>query len=247
MTDLRNQTLAEIVTKDHRTASLFEKYHLDFCCKGKRTLNQACSDQNISTEELIKELTYVKSVHHVNDESQKFDSLSLTELAEYIVAAHHTYVKREMPPLLTYLQKITSKHGERHPELYKITALFTALKEEMEMHMQKEELILFPRIKETEKYATMQDGHLQFNLTYLRSPISVMEQEHDHAGSIMAEIRDLSNNYTPPADACTTYKLAYSTLEAFEKDLHQHVHLENNILFPKAISLFKNFNETILN
>jgi len=142
-----------------------------------------------------------------------------------------------MPQIFSYLQKVASKHGERHPELLKIVELFAAVKEEMEQHMQKEELILFPRINEMEKLVT-EGTEIRINQTYLQAPINMMEQEHDHAGEMLAEINRLTDNYHPPADACTTYKLSFAALQAFEMDLHQHVHLENNILFPKALQLF---------
>lgn len=238
---MKNQTLAEIVKGDHRAAAVFEKHHLDFCCKGKRTLQQACDELNIRADDLLHEIS---AINLVPGNSVSFDNMSLADLTAYIMKMHHSYVKSEMTPIAGYLQKITSKHSGRHPELIKITQLFIAMKEEMELHMQKEELILFPRIKEAEKYAA---GHLPFNFTYLQAPVSVMEQEHDHAGETMAEIRRLTNDYVPPADACATYKLSYTSLEAFEKDLHQHVHLENNILFPKAMALFGGSKTTVFN
>jgi regulator of cell morphogenesis and NO signaling len=176
-----------------------------------------------------------------------FDKLSLSELADYIVTTHHSYVKKESLQLFAYIQKVASKHGYRHPELFKIFELVSAIKEEMELHMQKEEQVLFPRIKEIEKYSQQQPDEYKLNISYVKAPISMMEQEHDHAGSLMEEIRLLSNNYEAPEDACTTYKLTYASLKAFETDLHQHVHLENNILFPRAIALAKNISETTLN
>jgi regulator of cell morphogenesis and NO signaling len=117
----------------------------------------------------------------------------------------------------------------------------------MEGHMKKEELILFPRIKELQKLADNENANLQLNITYLQSPITVMEQEHDHAGNLLNDIRILSNDYAPPQDACTTYRLSFAALKAFELDLHQHVHLENNILFPKAMETFRDLQTTILN
>ena len=117
----------------------------------------------------------------------------------------------------------------------------------MEGHMKKEELILFPRIKELQKLTEQKKATLQINLNYLQSPITMMEQEHDHAGGLLKEIRILSNDYNPPVDACTTYRLSFAVLQAFELDLHQHVHLENNILFPKIISQFKNLQGFVLN
>ena len=237
MNELASQTLAQIVTGNHRTASVFEKYHLDFCCKGKRSLEKACADQNISVDELLAEL---ESAAHTNQSNFPFDKLSLSQLAEYIVANHHAYVKKESPQLLAYAEKVTFKHGEHHPELNKILKAVTTIKEEMEQHMHKEETVLFPRIQELEKFSKDEHRDTKLNVSYLQASITLMVQEHDQAGLLQAEIRQLSNNYTPPQDACTTYKLLFAGLEAFEADLHQHVHLENNILFPKSIELFSN-------
>jgi len=235
MSELMTKSLAQIVNNNHRAAAVFEKYHLDFCCKGKRTLQNACVESNINIDELVSELETAFAT--AGNPTTDFNSLSLGELSDYIVATHHTYVKSELPVIQGYLQKVTAKHSDRHPELFMIFELFSAIKEEMELHMKKEEEILFPRIKEIEK--KIQEGaKLHINNTYLLAPISMMEQEHDHAGSLTAEIRKLTSDYTPPVDACTTYRLSYASLQAFEINLHQHVHLENNILFPKAIKLF---------
>lgn len=235
MNNLMTKSLAQIVNADHRAANVFEKYKLDFCCKGKRTLQQACAENALKIEDVMTELETVTSV----DITRKldFDQLSLTELADYIVTYHHQYVKSEMPQILMYLQKVAAKHGDRHPEMKKVFELFLAVNEEMTEHMQKEELILFPRIKDIEKKITEGNGII-VNETWLLAPINVMESEHDNAGNILAEIRELTNNYTPPADACTTFRLSIAALQAFELDLHRHVHLENNVLFPRALRLF---------
>ena len=242
---LSSLSLAQIVNSNHQAASVFEKYHLDFCCKGKRSLEQACTEQQLS---IVKVTDDLKNIFTKDSNSTvDFEKMNLTQLADYIVQTHHAYVKNEMPQIQAYLEKVSSKHGERHPELYKIFQTFNAVKEEMEGHMKKEELILFPRIKELEKLANNENANLQLNITYLQSPITVMEQEHDHAGSLLNDIRILSNDYTPPQDACTTYRLSFAALKAFELDLHQHVHLENNILFPKAINMFSELQTTVLN
>jgi regulator of cell morphogenesis and NO signaling len=236
MHDLISKSLAQIVNSNHRAAAVFEKYHLDFCCKGKRTLQQACTESNLNVEEVLTAIEQAKPVNS-GTVPLHYEKLSLAQLSDYIVNTHHSYVKKEMPLLLGYLQKVAAKHGDRHPEMLKVLELFAAVKEEMEHHMQKEELVLFPRITETERQVN-QGKELVVNGTYLLSPVTTMEQEHDHAGSILAEIRKLTNDYTPPADACTTYQLSFAALQAFELDLHQHVHLENNILFPRALQLF---------
>lgn len=245
MNELLTKSLAQIVNNDHRAASVFEKYHLDFCCKGKRSLQQACTESEIKIEEVLAELEKTKQSKS-DKVTINYDNFSLTQLAEYIVSTHHEYVKKEMPAIFMYLQKVAAKHGERHPEMLKVFETFMALKEEMEQHMQKEEVVLFPRIKEMEKQTGM-GNQPQINISYLKSPITMMEHEHDHAGAALAEIRQLTANYNPPVDACTTYRLSFAALEAFELNLHQHVHLENNILFPKALRLFNGIKEYSLN
>lgn len=244
MKEIKELTLAQIVNNNHKAANVFEKYHLDFCCKGKRTLKQACAEQQLPLTEVTHDL---ENILTTVETSVEFEKMTLTQLSEYILHTHHAYVKKELPLIFAYLQKVSSKHGERHPELFKILEIFTAVKEEMEGHMNKEEFILFPRIKELQKLTEQKTANFQLNIGYLQSPITIMEQEHDHAGSLLNEIRLLSNDYNPPIDACTTYRLSFAVLQAFELDLHQHVHLENNILFPKAISMFKELKKTVLN
>lgn len=237
MNEIFNQTLAEIVTANHEAASVFEKYQLDFCCKGKRPLGQACAEKNLPLEKIVQDLNEVMHKSANNDAAQ-LDYITLTQLCDYIVTKHHDYIKQNAPQIFFYLEKITNKHGGRHPELFKIFKLFTQLKEDLMEHMFKEEKILFPRIKELEKQNLAGDLSLPSS-GYLEAPISAMQQEHETAGTLMESIRQLTNNYTPPADACTTYRVAFASLQAFEADLHQHVHMENNILFPRAAELEK--------
>lgn len=236
MSELIFKSLAQIVNNNHRAAAVFEKYHLDFCCKGKRTLQQACNEKDLKIEEIIADLETAEQSAKENT-AINFNEMTLGQLSEYIVMTHHSYVQKEMPQILSYLQKVASKHGDRHTEMWKVLALFVAVKEELEQHMKKEEDILFPRIQETEKWVN-EGKEIHISHTYLLAPVKMMEQEHDHAGELLAEINKLTDNYQPPADACTTYKLSFAALQAFELDLHQHVHLENNILFPKALQLF---------
>ena len=240
-TSLTTLSLAQIVNANHHAAPIFEKYHLDFCCKGKRSLEQACNEQHLPVSQVVEELEGIfAKENHKN--TLDFDKMDLAQLCDYIVQTHHAYVKNELPQIYAYLQKVYSKHGDRHPELQKIFEIFAAVKEEMEGHMKKEELILFPRIKELQKLTNNENANFQLSITYLQSPITVMEQEHDHAGNMMNDIRNLTGNYTAPQDACTTYRLSFASLQAFEIDLHQHVHLENNILFPKALEIEKQLN-----
>ena len=229
--ELFSKTLAQIVTENHKAATVFEKYDLDFCCKGKRSLQAACEERHLPGETIAEELDIALNKKEPN--IIDFDKLPLATLADYIVSVHHHYTRQALPQIFYYLQKVSSKHGERHNELYEIFEKFSELKADMELHMQKEEQVLFPRIKQVETAA--QRG--QQGAIIIRMPVNVMEDEHEHAGNLLKEIRDLSNNYNPPPDACTTYRLSFAALKAFEEDLHQHIHLENNILFPRAIQL----------
>lgn len=243
MTELSARSLAQIVNENHRTVSVFEKYHLDFCCQGKRSLQQACEESQVPVDQVITELENItKSQHTPLD----FNSFSLTQLADYIVMTHHAYVKEKMPSIYEYLKKVVFKHGERHPELLKIFETFAAVQEEMKQHMEKEEQVLFPHIKALEKVIT-ENAQQYTSLSLMQSSITMLEEEHEHAGQMLGEIRDLTKNYTPPVGACTTYRLSFASLEAFELDLHHHVHLENNILFPKALDLFRKLQKIALN
>ena len=238
--ELLSKTLAQIVNENHQTASVFEKYHLDFCCKGKRSLQNACEEKNIPAPLVAAE---IENALHQNEASNEFDKLSLTELIDHIVSTHHSYAKKELTQIFAYLQKVSTKHGDRHNELYAIFETFSSLREELEQHMMKEEIILFPRIKALEDFAVKNDQRIM----NIQMPIVVMEDEHDKAGKLLSEIRNYTDNFTPPADACTTYRLSFAALHALETDLHQHIHLENNILFPKAIDLFNIRNEIAMN
>jgi regulator of cell morphogenesis and NO signaling len=232
MTELLNKTLSQIVTENYQAAHVFEKYGLDFCCKGKRALSVACNENGLVPENILTELeTALRSSSTAFD----YGKMSLTELAEYIIRVHHDYVKIHLPQTIQYVERVATKHGDRFPYMVEVLKLFRELETELLHHMEKEEKILFPRVKLLELNAVT-----EITEGYLSAPIEVMEHEHDAAGTIMHKIRVLTNDYRAPEDACTTFRLALASLQAFEADLHHHVHLENNILFPKAIALWKN-------
>ncbi len=231
MINIAQQTLANIVTNNHFAVPVLEKYHLDFCCKGKRTLADACNEKGLSIESLTQELE--KTTTASQSIKMPFTEMTAEQLISYILIHHHFYVKQIMPTILGHLEKVAIKHGERFPYMVEVFCLFKEINEEMTAHMQKEEMILFPRIKEV---AALNDSHQHRNLNdgYIVTPIQAMELEHDHAGNILYKIRELTNTYTPPTDACTTFQVCLAELKEFEEDLHRHVHLENNLLFPLA-------------
>ena len=216
--------------------SVFEKYNLNYCCKGKRSLQVACNENNVPVNVVVEAL---ENIYSAKTNELDFNSIKLYQLADYIVHTHHSYIKKEMPQILSWLEKVASKHGSMYSELYKISELFVELSNEMNHHMHNEETILFPRIKQLEQNGFEPVPFDIKHYQYLQLPIIDMEDDDEEADDKMAEIRKLTNNYTPPADSCTTFKLLYASLQAFEIDLHQYVHLENNILFPKALQLCK--------
>ncbi|HEX6332721.1 MAG TPA: iron-sulfur cluster repair di-iron protein [Flavisolibacter sp.] len=230
MNELANKNLSRIVTENYQAARVFEKYGLDFCCKGKRPLQEACDEKGIATEQLLGELEAAIALPATGND---FNQMSLTELAEYIVRVHHSYVRLNMPQIISYVHRVATKHGDRYPYMIQVFNLFAELQDEMTHHMMKEEKVLFPRIK------MLEIEEPQNGVDYLQAPIDMMEAEHDRAGTIMQQIRELTSDYAAPAGACTTFQLSLSSLRAFEEDLHQHVHLENNILFPKSIQKFE--------
>jgi len=239
MQELQEHTLASIVTGTHKAAAVFEKYQLDFCCKGKRTLSQACEEKNIAVEPVVEELQRVMNTDSCAVQDHLFSAMSAEQLTDYIILKHHFYVKQAMPLIFEHLAKVAMKHGDRFQYMPLVFQLFGTIQQEMGAHMQKEEQILFPRIKEVEK-AIRNNGSIgASHMGYVSQPIQMMEMEHEEAGALMAEIRRLTNDYTAPEGACTTFRISLAELKEFEEDLHKHVHLENNVLFPKIVGLMQ--------
>ncbi|WP_179351183.1 iron-sulfur cluster repair di-iron protein [Winogradskyella vidalii] len=231
--------IGQFVADDFRTAAIFSKYKIDFCCNGNRTVEEACEKKGIDSHVLLEELNHV--LNSKTGESIDYKSWPLDLLAEYIEKKHHRYVEEKIPVLRQFLDKLCKVHGERHPELFEVNKLFTASAGELASHLKKEELILFPFVKKMVK-ATLDGGAVpspQFGT--VENPIAMMMEEHDNEGQRFRDIAELTDNYNPPADACNTYKVTYAMLDEFEKDLHLHIHLENNILFPAAIKLEQQF------
>lgn len=241
MENLKNKTIGSFVADDFRTAAVFSKYRIDFCCKGNRTVTEVCEKQNIDADALLENVLQVSQSE--NNGSIDFNSWPLDLLADYIEKTHHRYVEEKTNVLLPFLDKLCKVHGANHPELFKINELFIGCAGELSQHMKKEELILFPFVKRMVK-TKESDGILhQPSFGTVSNPIAMMMHEHDNEGERFRAIAELTNNYTPPADACTTYRVTFAMLKEFEADLHKHIHLENNILFPKAVVLEKDFVE----
>lgn len=230
-------TIGEMVVADYRKAEVFRKYGIDYCCGGKKPLGETCRKKGIDLQAIQQELDDLE--RRPADDRQDFDHWDLDTLANYIVDKHHNYVSAALPILHELTAKVARVHGERHPELVTIARIFNEIATELQVHMQKEERVLFPYIDTMALARRTGASAPPPFFGSVENPIHLMEAEHESAGSGMEEIRRLSNDYTPPSDACTSYRVLFAKLEEFERDLHQHVHLENNLLFPKAIRLQK--------
>lgn len=242
ITGEKDETLGEIAAKDLRKAEVFKKYGLDFCCGGKKTVKEACAEKGIDVTKVENELLHTDNLP-VGGRALPFNDWNLSFLADYIVNTHHSYVKKVIPDLQAYSEKVTKVHGRQHPELIEINKRVNDVCEEMAPHVIKEEKILFPFIKQLEaasnKELELDNGFFKS----VQSPIDMMVHDHEIVGKKMEEIRELSKNYTLPEDACASYSFLFKSLDEFENDLHIHVHLENNILFPKALAMEKNLNK----
>ena len=225
-----DESLGALAAKDLRKAQIFKKYGLDFCCGGKKTVKQACAEKGLDVTKIEQELQQADKMPATRP--LPYNEWSLDFLADYIVNTHHSYVKKVLPDLRSYAAKVARVHGTQHPELLDIHQLVENLSSELSEHLVKEEQLLFPYIKDMVSATAKQDIGIE-------DPVRMMETEHEMAGRDLEQIRALSNNFSLPGDACASYSLLYRMLEEFEDDLHIHVHLENNILFPKALQLQK--------
>ena len=233
-----DETLGEIAAKDLRKAEVFKKYGLDFCCGGKKTVREACLEKGLDVTKVEQELQ-VADKNIASSRPLPYNEWSLDFMTDYISNTHHRYVRKTIPDLKSYGAKVASVHGNLHPELHKMNRLADEVSDELASHMLKEEAALFPYIKSL--VAAKNEGTRLQNVNFksVQSPIDMMEHEHESVGKKMEEIRLLSKNYLLPEDACASYSYWFKTLEEFENDLHLHVHLENNILFPKSLDLEK--------
>ena len=231
-----NTIVGELVAKDYRTAAVFKKHGIDFYCNGNRTLNDA-SVKKVSVNELVTDLENV--IKTTGESAIDFQSWPLDLLADYIEKTHHRFVEAKITEIKPYLSKIVKVHGQTHPELLKVQDLFLASAGELTAHMRKEELILFPFIRKMVQAKLQNESVLTPMFGTVQNPIEAMMREHTNEGERFAEISELTNMYAPPADACGTYKVTFALLKEFEDDLHKHIHLENNILFTKAIEMEK--------
>lgn len=227
--------IGELVAEDYRTASVFKQYGIDFCCNGNRSISEACERKDLNKQAIIGQLQQIASRKHTS--SIDYNSWPIDLLADYIEKKHHRYVDSRIKEIRPYLNKIVKVHGTHHPELIEVEQLFIRSASDLTAHMKKEEMILFPFIRKMTGFEPNDTHSSPPPFGTIRNPIAMMHHEHDTEGERFREISRLTNNFSPPDDACNTYRVTFALLKEFEEDLHLHIHLENNILFPKAIKM----------
>ena len=221
--------VGELVAEDFRRAHVFSQFGIDFCCGGGRALISACERAQADPNKVVAALEYMT---HSGAKEDELNQLPLEQLIDYIERTHHQYVRAKAPLLLEYSEKMVRAHGEHYAEIVPFAGWVRALIEDLMPHLMKEENILFPAIR-----AMSQGEQVQGCFGHIGNPINAMQHEHEEAGLILQKLHELTNDFTPPEYACTTWRVCYATLAEFEADLHRHLHLENNILFPKALQL----------
>jgi len=229
------QTVREIALENPASIRVFESFGIDYCCGGRKPLAEACEARNISVDSVIAALE--KGAADPAPATEDWSAQSLGSLAAHIVNTHHAYVRRESPRLAELAAKVVNRHGDTKPELPEIQKKVAQISEELTEHLAKEEVVLFPYVTRLERAKEEGTARPHGCFATVASPIAMMTQEHEAAGALLADIRELSGHYTPPVGACPTFHAFYIGLREFEQDLHQHIHLENNILFPRALVL----------
>jgi regulator of cell morphogenesis and NO signaling len=231
---LETAMVGDIVARDFRAAAVFEAFGIDFCCGGRRSLSEACTTAAADPADVIHALD------RLSLEAIEADDIArgpLEGLIDHIVTTHHAYVRTALPTIAAHLTKLHNAHGARHPELARIAVIFAELTSELTQHMVKEEQVLFPYVRDLAEHSAELCGRLISPFGSVENPIRMMEREHEHAGAAMRLIREMTNGYVAPHDGCTTYRVCMAELAQFERDLHRHVYLENNALFPRALGL----------
>lgn len=239
MTVIPAKTVREVAVENPAATRVFERFGIDYCCGGNQALEQACQRAGVSFNEVIDSLDLEEETARAAKHVRDWQSEPLSELITHIKNTHHTYTREEIVRLAALLQKVCSVHGKNHAELFGIQETFGSLSQELMTHMMKEEMVLFPYIARMEESVVQREPVLPAPFGTVQNPVAMMEHEHDSAGAALRSIRKTSRDFATPADACISYQTLYKALAAFEADLHQHIHLENNILFPRAIAMEK--------
>jgi len=231
------KTVRELALEEPGAARVFEKLGIDYCCGGKQTLEQACRGANLPLDKVLGELEVVQRSGQTLPNDRHWQTAPLSDLIAHIKNTHHKYTRQETARLGPLFDKVCAVHGEHHPELLELRATFQGLAQELATHLMKEEMVLFPYVERMEESVVQKEPILPPPFGTVRNPVAMMEHEHDSAGAALRALRASSNNCAPPSDACVSYQTLYRALAELEADLHQHIHLENNLLFPRAIAM----------
>lgn len=234
MNAIANKTVRDIVVENPGATRVFEKLGIDYCCGGEKPLEEACAAANLAVSEVLAKLEAQQYTTRATGD-KNWQAESMTSLIEHINSTHHVYMKSELPRIEALIAKVCGVHGEKHPELFQLRNIYSDLSEELSQHLMKEEQILFPYLVGVEQAATGAGEVPHSCFGTVQNPIRMMMFEHDNAGNALRQMRQITNNYTVPTDGCVSYQTLFQALQAMEADLHQHIHLENNILFPRAI------------
>jgi regulator of cell morphogenesis and NO signaling len=231
------RTVREVAAENPAAARVFEKFGIDYCCGGGQQLDQACARAGVPVDQVLDALEMEKETARAARRVHDWQHDPLSELVGHIKSTHHKFTREETVRLGALLHKVCSVHGKNHPELFEIQLFFGRLAQELATHMMKEEMVLFPYIVRMEEAVIQKEPVLPAPFGTVQNPVAMMEHEHDSAGNALRAIRKASHDFASPPDACASYQTLYGALGAFEADLHQHIHLENNILFPRAIAM----------
>ncbi len=231
------RTVRELVLENPAATRVFEKLGIDYCCGGNQSLEEACRAANLSVEQVLVSLASVEQTPDAAQENRDWQTEPLANLIAHIKNTHHKYTREEIVRFVPVLGKVCSVHGKNHPELLRIGGTFAGLAQELTTHMMKEEMVLFPYIVRMEEAVIQHEPVLPAPFGSVQNPVAMMEHEHDSAGNALRVMRQESGGYVAPPDACISFQTLYKALADFEADLHQHIHLENNILFPRAIAM----------
>lgn len=230
-----NKTVRDLALEIPNATRVFEKFGIDYCCGGMKPLDEVCQAKQISIDEVLKGLE--EAAQSPSETNREWKSAPLADLIAQIIDKHHRFTREETVRLSALLDKVCGVHGKNHPELLSIRETFRALAQELSTHLMKEEMVLFPYVLRMEEAVMQHEPILPAPFGTVQNPVRMMMQEHDSAGDALRAIRKASGDYTAPSDACISYRTLYHALDAFEADLHQHIHLENNVLFPRALAL----------
>lgn len=229
------KTVRELALEKPNATRVFEKLGIDYCCGGNKSLEEACRAVHLPVEEVL--LALEAEAAQTPAAAPNSQSALLADLMDHIVSTHHKFTREELARLAPLFEKVCSVHGKNHPELLEIRAIFRGLAQELTMHLMKEEMVLFPYVRRMEEALLAKETVLPAPFGTVQNPVRMMEQEHDSAGEALRGMRRATDGYKAPADACVSYQTLYNALESLEADLHQHIHLENNVLFPRALEM----------